>query len=689
MLCLTTRRTAPPALLLAALLAWSGLSHADEPDELVVTASVAPTEPDNLIGNLSRLDHARVRITAHQHVHELTNQFAGTWISRGSGQEHLTAMRSPVLTGPGACGAFLMLEDGIPSRPAGFCNVNQLFEIPSELAASAEAIRGPANALYGANGLHGTLNFLLPKPGDVPGLAGSLETGPDEFRRGLATWDGALGKTGLAVGVVADHYDGFRDDSGYAQQKAFLRGARLIAAGELTFGLTASNLDQDTAGFIFGEDSYRDERLRTENLNPEAFRKADSQRAFLALTQEDGEQRTDWRVYARRSDMDFLQHFLPGKPLEENGQVSAGLRVTAARPLGQHKLQFGAETEVADGFLQQSQIIDLGPGSSRPTGQQYDYDVTSFLAAAFAQLRWMLTDRWEATAGLRVEYVYYDYDNELSDGNLRDDGTQCAGANGCLFFRPADRSDDFFELAPEAGLLFRLTDTDSAYLNLARGFRPPQVTELYRLQSGQAVADLDAETIDSIELGWRHRGESLRLSAAGFAMRKENFIFRDADGFNVSDGKTTHVGLELQADYRAGNGVYAGIAATFADHAYDFSRDVAFGEAITDGDQVDTAPETLGSARLGFDHPRGLVEIEWVHIGEYYLNASNTEMYPGHDLLNLRAVWRLSGDWALGLRLNNVTDERYADRADFAFNNFRYLPGRAREFLIQLSYRRL
>ena len=45
-------------------------------------------------------------------------------IQRGSGQESLTALRSPVLTGAGACGAVLVLEDGIPIRPVGTCNVN-------------------------------------------------------------------------------------------------------------------------------------------------------------------------------------------------------------------------------------------------------------------------------------------------------------------------------------------------------------------------------------------------------------------------------------------------------------------------------------------------------------------------------------------------------------------------------------
>ena len=49
-----------------------------------------------------------------QHPKEIFQRVPGVWISRGSGQEHLTSIRSPVLTGPGACGSFLLLEDGIP-----------------------------------------------------------------------------------------------------------------------------------------------------------------------------------------------------------------------------------------------------------------------------------------------------------------------------------------------------------------------------------------------------------------------------------------------------------------------------------------------------------------------------------------------------------------------------------------------
>ena len=57
------------------------------------------------------LNSEEIIIVEAQHPKQIFNRVPGVWISRGSGQEHLTAIRSPVLTGPGACGSFLILEE--------------------------------------------------------------------------------------------------------------------------------------------------------------------------------------------------------------------------------------------------------------------------------------------------------------------------------------------------------------------------------------------------------------------------------------------------------------------------------------------------------------------------------------------------------------------------------------------------
>jgi len=684
----------PLLLLLPGLLPGPLLVAATLPDEIVVTAQRRAQPSLELLGNSTRIDGERIALTGHTHPHEIAVQVPGAWISRGTQQEHLTAIRSPVLTGPGACGSFLMLEDGIPIRPAGFCNVNQLFEVPAELASAIEVVRGPANATYGANGLHGTINFLLPAPALDPAGTVAGEFGPNGYRRLKLSGQGPLHGRAVAVGLSLDSDDDFRDESGYRQAKGYLRLRQPLARGELEFGFSGSVLDQETAGFIAGFDAYRDRELRRQNANPEAYRKADSQRFSLRWipAADDPLAGLDLRFYIRRSAMDFLQHFLPGQPREENGQVSGGM-LLGHQSLWHDRLLLnsGLDIEIAHGWLREVQAAPISEGSdflreTRPAGRHYDYEVMSYLVAPWAQLEVPLDERWLLEVGLRAEYLHYDYDNLMLAGNTREDGTAC-GFGGCLYNRPADRTDNFFKLAPNIGLLYRISPQSTAFARLTRGFRPPQATELYRLQSGQTVADLDPESLDSLELGWRWQQAWLRSELVAFAMDKRDYILRDADGFNVSEGKSRHLGLEASVDWQLDNGLYGGFAGTLTRQTYRFDRIAAQAEEISKGNLVDTAPRTLASARLGYRDRSNRAELEWVHIGSYWLDAANTARYPGHDILNLRLARELNAGLALTVRVNNLSNRLIADRADFAFGEYRYFPGRDRELYVELAWR--
>ena len=679
------------AMLLPAAAPWAAIAGEMPPaPEIVVTASRAPQPQPELIGNTARIDAARIELIGATHPAELGTQAAGVWLERGAEQESLPAIRSPVLTGPGSCGAFLMLEDGIPVRPAGFCNVNELFEILTEQAVAMEVVRGPAKATYGANGLHGTLNFLLPDPRGTPGVSASLEAGPADFRRGIAQWRGRSGATAAVAGLLYAHDGDFRADAGYDQAKGFFKLARDSAAGPLELGFSGTLLDQESAGFITGYQAYRNRTLRRQNLNPEGYRDADSERLQLRFTPAPGQPLagTDLHAWLHRSRMDFLQHFLPGQPREENGQWSAGLLALRRDGLaGGGTLTSGLDLELARGYLRETQARDSGIGSV-PPGKHYDYEAASLLGGVFAQLRLPLGARWAAEAGLRAEFMRYDYDNHMIDGNTREDGTPCTPAP-CRFSRPADRHDGFFNLAPNAGLLWRIAPGVSAYASLTHGFRPPQAGELYRLQSQQTRTGLESETLDSAEAGLHWQRQAVHLEAAAFAMKKRHVIFQDASRFNIGNGSTRHRGIELQADLRLPSGIYGGLAGSWSRQTYGFSALTPGGEEIRRGNDIDTAPRTLGSAHLGLVRGPALAELEWVHVGRYALDAGNLATYDGHDLLNLRARWRLTRAWTLTARLNNLTDRLYAERADFVSfpaPGYRYFPGRDRELYVELAW---
>jgi outer membrane receptor protein involved in Fe transport len=171
-------------------------------------------------------------------------------------------------------------------------------------------------------------------------------------------------------------------------------------------------------------------------------------------------------------------------------------------------------------------------------------------------------------------------------------------------------------------------------------------------------------------------------------MRKRNVILRDAFGFNLSDGRTRHRGIEVSGAWRIAPEWEIDANVAYAIQRYDFSRALAGGETIVRGDEIDTAPRWLGGLRLRHAHRRlGEFELEAVHQGDYFVDAANSATYPGHSLWHLRWGRALGPRWRVTARLMNLADRRYAERADLAFGELRYFPGAPRSLFVGLEYR--
>lgn len=664
-------------------------------EEIVVTATRRPSPALATPLSLGSVDRDALRLLGPTHHAEALNRLPGVMIQRGSGQESLTAIRSPVLTGAGSCGAFLFLENSVPIRPTGFCNVNELLEVNTEQAQSLEVLRGPGTALYGSSAMHGIVNVLQSSPQQLPAGAVALDLGPSDYVRTRLAGSHAGRGWDYGLAALYTHDGGWRADSGFDEAKLNATAAGRWGGLPASLMLAATMLDQQTAGFITGKGAYRSDALSRQNLNPEAYREASAVRLTGLLQPETGgAARLELRPYLRTSRMEFLQHFLLGQPLERNGQESGGV-MTSLTWDGDPAwtLVTGADLELADSFLVQEQDGPTTGGSPaanaiRPAGRHYDYMVRSFVVAAYAHGERGFGERWRATAGVRAEAVNYDYDNRMLAGNTAANGVPC-GASGCLYSRPADRSDAFFNVAPKLGLSFELADSALAYVNASVGFRPPEMTELYRLQRNQRVADLDSERLDAVELGVKAAWDAVGVSLAAFAMDKRNVILRETNGFNVGDGRTSHRGLEYGLHWRPLDVIEVTATGTFARHRYEFTRNVEGGERIVGGNDVDTAPRQLHRTALAWRPSVGWAfEAEWLAVGEYWLDAANAHRYPGHELLNLRGRWQPAREWALTLRLNNALDLDYADRADFAFGTYRYFPGRGRALFAEIAWQR-
>lgn len=651
-------------------------------------------QPSQGASTTSVLSQDQLQLIDAVHINETLARVAGTWISRGNGQEHLTAIRSPVLTGAGSCGGFLVAEDGLATRPTGFCNVNQLFEVNTEQAAGIEVLKGPGTVFYGSNALHGIINVVSFDPAQPGRLA--LDVGPDDYQRLRFSMGKKISDSALGLQFSGSKDGGYKEQSGFAQQKLSL--AYDFESDQLNVQnrLHLSNLNQETAGFIQGFEAYEDKNQQKLNPNPEAFRDAQSARFSSRIRyQLDSANSVQVTPYLRHSEMQFIQHYLPGQALEQNQQSSWGVQAAWTQLTSSSlTLNLGLDLEFADAELLEDQPWPTDNSSAFlrstiPQGKHYDYQVDSQLYATFINAQWQLSDSGMIEAGLRYESVEYDYENRMAAGGLKADGSPCllfANVKTCRHWRPESGQDSFDNVSYQLGFNQGIGESFSLYGRLAKSFRAPQTSELYRLQKGQENAQLDSESLQSLELGLRGSTGALSFVASVYVMEKDNVIFRDSDGFNIDNGETSHQGVELEWGLALSQQLSLNGSASYAVHRYANNPDAGLGDI--NGNDIDTAPRQQWNLRLNWQASEAVdAELEWSHLGRYYLEPQNQHRYKGHDLLNLRARYQLNPSFELGARVSNLLAEDYAERADYAFGSYRYFVGQDRGLYLSAEYK--
>ena len=243
------------------------------------------------------------------------------------------------------------------------------------------------------------------------------------------------GNIRASVSLVSDN--GFREDSGFDQQKFQVKYQNDFGPWSVDWLSSFNNLNQETAGFIQGDDVYLDDDIRFTNPNPEAFRDGKSYRTQARFERElEGGKTLALTPYARRAELRFLRHFVPGQALEKNAHSSVGLQSAYY----DDSFNIGADIEYSKGSLFEFQ--ENADVFSFVQGLHYDYEVESFVGAIYAQKDFKLSEQVTLDIGARAEYTDYTYDNQASDGQSG------------RFIRVADRSDDFLTITPKACLLY-------------------------------------------------------------------------------------------------------------------------------------------------------------------------------------------------------------------------------------------
>ena len=668
----------------------SGMQNNTDMEHITTTASRSEVISTSLPFVVTVLNESQLELIAPTHIEEAMQRVAGANMQRGNGQEYLPALRSQVLSGAGACGGVLTLEDGIPLRAAGFCNINELFEAHSEMAQRVEILKGPGSALYGSNAVHGVINIITPDTTQGGGSAG-LDYGSFGYARYKLRAGQDYGNSGIGIAASITDDTGYRDDESVKQQKVNIRHRYTNNSLVLTSGLTYTHLNQQTAGFITGFESYKNEDIAQQNFNPDAFRKA---RSFRAWSKAQWQLKNDGifflTPYVRDQRMDFFKHFLPGTPLEKNSQTGVGIQSFYQHSLNNTiKINLGLDGEYTRANFTQIQSKPTQGSAflvaTVPTGKQYDYDVNATLYAPYLSINWQL-NKWLVTMGMRYEHMQYDYTSTMLAGRTKDDGTKC-GFGGCRYSRPPSGKNNFYNVSPKLGASYQYNANNTFYADVSRGYRAPQAAELYQLQRKQTTADLESEIANNAELGLKGIYSSLQYSLSVYAMNKYNTIYRDSDFFTVNDGSSKHRGIELELDYQLTNTLSINFAGTYAKHTY--SNNQLINNLNINGNDIDTAPRKIANLDLTWqanDNTR--IALQWHRVGSYYTDPENLHKYAGHDIISLRAQWQLTDTIEVLARVINITNKAYAERADYtSFTGDRYFPGKPRNAMLSATYR--
>ncbi|NOX09396.1 MAG: TonB-dependent receptor [Gammaproteobacteria bacterium] len=625
------------------------------------------------------------------HPSEIMNQIPGVHVNVTGGEGHMTAIRQPITTKA----LYLYLEDGIPTRSTGFFNHNAFYEVNVPQSGGVEVFKGPGTSLYGSDAIGGVINVMTRSAPAEAEAEANLELGEFGWRRLLLSGGNSWDDEGVRVDLNITHTDGWREGTSYDRQSETLRWDHFFDNGaSLKTLISSSNIDQNTAGSSrLLKNDY--ETNPTLNYTPISFRKVTALRASVAYEKEDVDSLLSITPYVRDNTMELLPNWsLSYDPVTyKTDNRSIGMLVKYRQDFkpNRTRLVLGADIDHSPGRRLEKEISPTRVGnvytSYTVVGDIYDYDVTYQGVSPYVHVETSLSERIRLTGGLRYDMMSYDYDNKLSV------------LTGDPHNRPADIKVDFSHLSPKLGITYRFNPGINAYASYRHAFRAPSEGQLFRQGKAVSTVDLKPIKVDSYELGVRgNLGQVASYEFAVYRMIKEDDIltyqYSDGTRETLNAGETSHRGIELGLGTKFAEYISLDVAYSYAIHQYE--KWVPKGTVDYSGNEMESAPRTVANTRLAYRPPilnGGRIELEWTHLGEYWMDANNTTKYPGHDVFNLRANYHLGNGLEFYARVVNLSDKRYATAASYkaaAWGNpekFEYAPGMPRTVYAGMNYR--
>lgn len=647
----------------------NAVSNATTMAEVVVTASGVEEAYQTLpvtISTVSTEDAQRIRPLW---IGELLNEQAGVAAFQLRGAVDTFSIRQPVRYD----NVNLYLQDNVPLQsPIGFNHAAFSYSSALTSPGGIEVLKGPGTALHGSDAFSGVINIKSLEPDfsgretDIharAGMYGLIDVGVE---------DNEVLSDNNAFRFSFSHQEeeGWRDTSDWRREQFLGRNTYTSDDKDLTIKsiVTVTDFDSAMAAALDKETFLNNPESDglDAGVNRDDARDKEQYFRYSAEISKDLTEADTLMVtpYVRYIDQEYLTTWEPDTTPIVNSQDET----IGALSKFYHRYDGGAETvygfdvtETSFEFFQEQVRPDATVwGTLYPQGVNYDYDVDYSSLAPFIQHDQPLSERVTASVGLRFESSEYDFHNNL---------TEVAG-DADDYLQLEDRTDEFEQWNPKAGLAYALNDQDTVYARYAHGFRIPTSEELYTLRESQTSFSLDPETINSYEVGYKGLlADRVKFDVTGFYLRTEDGVATGvstpAGDISENGGETEFYGAEFTAAMPLGEQFDANV--NFTAQQSHIIKEFASMEGAGDGNEAAGTPATLGNLRLGYRPVwqkkfRGEVGVQ--HLGSWYLDNANTLKTDNEFIVNLRGDYAVNENVMLDLKVQNVFDELYAETAE-------------------------
>ena len=499
--------------------------------------------------------------------------------------------------------------------------------------------------------------------------------------------------------------DGWRDATGYERQSANLRWDTGFGATSVKTILGVTHIDQQTgANSPLTEPDYLNDP--TKNNMPIAFRKVKAARLSTEIEHDAGASLYTVTPYLRFNAMDLNGTFnLAFDPRIERSEVaSVGFLAKWRRDLAgpmRPRIIVGLDVDHSPGEREEDGLTLTTEGTGANTvytayavgNRIYDYEVTFDSVSPYLHAELSPLPPLRVTAGLRYDRIRYDMSNRIA--------ALATSQATRIYGQIPEATVDFERLSPKLGATWALSPSASLYASWNHGFRTPSESQLFRAGAGatpeeaqaraQLALDLKPIKATQVELGARGEAAGWTYDAVVYNLEKEDDLVSQRDlatnvTTSVNAGKTRHRGIEVGLGTAFAGAWRLDAALSYAKHTY---VEWITANADFSGNEIEAAPRVLANTRLTWSPRDGSsVQFEWVRIGSYWLEASNSPVfgkYPGHDVFNLRASHRVAQHLSVFGRIMNVADKRYADSASVSSNTPVYSPALPRAYYAGLE----